>query len=282
MTQEDDDAEELILQTTIELHADEEAPRRRRPRRRKRGLKKGKEEESVLRASSAVEILTRIARDSVESSPSSFEGGMEGRKMSALELDDIIEESESQLHISTATPGSLDSSLSVWELGSIEGAEDELLRFETRPIIHSARMQPFSIEEDVPKKQSSLKDIGQITAGIEAAMVDMAKGCKIVATSTNRLCLPLRPQSNRLCMSVPENHPVLEFFGSLKTSVASSVQYMSEKLVEAQFALPSSMASVLASLETHTTSSSAPPSSCSMPILNRRQRRLVEGISKQS
>lgn len=112
----------------VDISDDAHMPRRRRRRRR---AKKSEDQPAdvSLSASGVLSAAALGAGDlgDVESSPaSSVTLSPRVRKMSTLELDDISEE-PAHMTSSTWTPGSLDSSRSVWELGSIEADEDEIL-----------------------------------------------------------------------------------------------------------------------------------------------------------
>ena len=242
---------------------------KRKRRRRKRGAKKS--DSTTL--FSAASILSSAAKESIESSPSSFatnEGGA-GRKMSALELDDIIEEEENAqvLTSTTGTPGSLDSSQSLWELGTIEADEDEILSFDRltpRPIIRSLRMQ----------SAASTEDVDSLTAGIEALMQSIPS---LSGKDMRRMCLgSSQPRSNRLCIdNVPrvDFSAISGFFGSVSSHLVDTVEVIRNRLIEAQFAQPESVAHVLASLDTRSGPPGVIPSS-SIPVVNRRQRRAIE------
>jgi hypothetical protein len=198
--------------------------------------------------------------------------------MSSLELDeDIINECD-QGHVvltsTTGTPGSLDSSRSLWELGTFDADEDEILSLGVvtpRPIISSIRMQ--SLNTDIEDKKMS--DLDSLTQGIDS-LLQSIPSLSGKGRDLSRLCLGSRdaplPVSNRMCI---ENVPRIDFsmvwdmFDSIKQQVGS----LGARLIEAQFAQPESVSNVLESLEVR--EEGIIPSS-SVPVLNRRQRRAME------
>ena len=253
---------------------------RRRRRRRKRGGKKKTETPTVT----AADILCRAATECIESSPSSFVSGINGRKMSALELDEdlICEPAHQVLTSTTGTPGSLDSSRSLWELGTIDADEDEILSLGVvtpRPIISSIRMQSLDTEF------TDNNDLDSLTKGIDS-LLQSIPSLSGKGRDLSRLCLggceSRRPASNRMCIdNVPriDFSAVTDFFGSLRDQVGS----LGAKLIESQFAQPEAVSSILQSLSTQRPSETKDepreegiiPSS-SIPVLNRRQRRAIE------
>ena len=234
----------------------ESKTRRRRRRMRKRVSKSVSPNEGLM---TAAEILSRAAKDNnVESSPSSVFTDGAGRKLSALDLDKIVESEE--VTCTTETPGSLDSSRSLWELGTF--LEDETFA-PTRQLTS-------------PLSKTSLDDI---TAGIDSILESLPKNLSGAKVDMRRLCVPSSNQrrSNRLCIdNVPrvDISPVTDFFSSVSSHVSETFERISNAFVDASWTQPDSVSRVLTSL-------SAPgyiPNN-SIPLVNRRQRRAVEFAS---
>ena len=248
----------------IELAPDSCARRRRRRRRKGRKAASGSPSNKNYSLISAANILSSAAREDglynneAPSSPSSFAGRKGGRKMSALELD-VGEEFHHLASCSTGTPGSLDSSKSLWELGTVEAEEDEIL---LTPQI-SARRQ-----------SSGAPDVNQITAGIDEILRSIPT--KFGKSDLSRLCVP-KQQSNRLCIdSVPRGSDlfsgITSLFESVKSTVSESFDALASKLLLAE--PPQEVALVLQSLSKREESGIIPSSS--VPALNRRQRRTLQ------
>ena len=249
----------------IELAPDSGARRRRR--RRRKGRKAGSVSPSNKNYSliSAANILSSAAREDglynneAPSSPSSFAGRKGGRKMSALELD-VGEEFHHLASCSTGTPGSLDSSRSLWELGTVEADEDEIL---------------LSPQISARRQSSGAPDVNKITAGIDEILRSIP--AKFGKSDLSRLCVP-KQQSNRLCIdSVPRGSydlfsGITSFFETVKSSVSESFDTLASKLLLAE--PPREVALVLQSLSKREESGIIPSSS--VPALNRRQRRTLQ------
>jgi hypothetical protein len=252
---------------------------KRKRRRRKRG---GKKACDLMNAS---DILSRVAAtQTVESSPSSFMSTGDtsgGRKMSALELDEIVDDEDAtRLFASTTgTPGSLDSSRSLWELGTIEADEDDLLST-PRPIISSIRMQ--SLETDPPIDVESLNlSIDSLLKSIPSfSGKDISRMCVGSLSECSR-----RPDasSNRLCIGGGAPKIDVGAIGCLLASISSSISktldQLSSKLIETGFAKPETVGHLLNSLDTTNNEDGIIPSS-SIPVVNRRQRRVIEQSAK--
>ena len=257
------------------------AKAKRKRRRRKRS---GRKSSNLMNAS---DILSRAAAiETVESSPSSFMSTGDisgGRKMSALELDDIVEADEedaARLFTSTTgTPGSLDSSRSLWELGTIEADEDDILST-PRPIISSIRMQ--SLETDPPI------DVESLNLSIDSLLKSIPS---LAGKNLPRMCVgslsecSSRPESshNRLCIGVAPKIDVSAiggFITSLTSSVSQTLDQLSCKLIETGFAKPASVASLLSSLDSSSREKEGIIPSSSIPIVNRKQRRVIEQSGK--
>lgn len=248
-----DDVE--LVEYVSETESDAKQKRRRRRRRR------SSKQPALL---SAAEILSLAAKEGVESSPSSFmtDEGTSGRKMSALELDKILEEEETQGFTSTTlTPGSMDSSRSLWELGTIDAEEDSVF---TRPVVASQRMQ----------------NVDQLTAGIESVLNSIPAIPSATADGFRRMCLPAQePRSNRLCIdNVPkiDISPLTSFLWSVKDHVVASVDSLTAAVMESRFAQPDGVSAVLASLQRAPVRQEGGIPMGSVPILNRKQRRAAE------
>lgn len=248
----------------IELPPDSGARRRRRRRRKGGKASSASASEKNCSLISAVEILSSAARDDglyneAPSSPSSFAGRKGGRKMSALELD-VGDEFHHLASCSTGTPGSMDSSRSLWELGTVEADEDEIL---LSPQISARRLS------------SGAPDVNQITAGIDEILRSIPS--KFGKSDLSRLCVPKR-QSNRLCIdSVPRGtddffSQISSLFESVKSTVSESFDALASKLLLAQ--PPQEVARVLQSLGKQEDNGIIPSSS--VPALNRRQRRILQ------
>lgn len=209
-----------------------------RRRRRRRGNKK--KSDSEVDAPSGSLILSEFARNTVlDSSPDSI-FSIPPRKVSSLELDTNISD---DMHFSTATPGSQDSALSVWDLGSVE---DDILSSPKGIVFPHA----FEIGEEKKSISSLLEDIQTATRKIS----------KLAQTN----CIP----KQRLCISVPPDNGVASFLTNVSTSVSSGLDYITKKLIDSQIALPASWAPVLDSLTKQEDIGDE------APVLNRRQRRL--------
>ena len=224
----------------------------KRHRRRRRGKK---------HFVNAAEILSKIAREELSDIISSPES-------SPLELDGDFLSDLSQLPPTVSTtPGSLDSSLSVWELG--EDDIDSTLK----PQIHSfdTVLQPhihaFSID-DASHGKAQTNRINELTQGIESVLADLKK----TTHDFSRTCV-----SSRLCVPRLEATTQSTPFASILQTIQESYEYVSDKLIDVQFALPTSVGSVLATLSTKPV---VPTQSTEIPILNRKQRRIVHGITK--
>ncbi len=233
--------------------------RRRRKRTRKRPSKSIPQESGLM---TAAEILSRAAKDvNLESSPSSVNSDPAGRKLSALDLDKIIETEE--ITCTTGTPGSLDSSRSLWELGTY--LEEETF---TPPV----KFPPITS----PINRTSVDDL---TAGIDSILDSLPKSLGGGKVDFRRLCVPStnQPRSNRLCIdNVPrvDITPVADFFASVSCHFSETFDRISNALVESSWTQPEGVGKVLGSLK----SSGGIPDN-SIPLVNRRQRRAVEFAS---
>ncbi len=232
----------------------EEGSIQRRRRRRRRSKKQG--DSTTETAMSASGVLAAAALDFGSSPASSAPVSPKGRKMSSLELDDISDE-PAHMTSSTWTPGSLDSSRSLWELGSIEADEDEILslrEFSMSPVIPSLRMLQ-GLEDPASPKTSS---ISSITAQIESILGSLKSDGQ---TRMNRLCVP-RDVSNRLCVDPSFVPPqVRDWFDSM----GSAWDMFSETVAGAL--QPESVQALVTKL------ASSPVPKERVPIINRRQRR---------
>ena len=242
----------------VDSNKEELRTKRRRRRTRKRPSKSVSIETGLM---SAAEILSRAAKDNnIESSPSSVVTDSGGRKLSALDLDKIVESEE--VTCTTETPGSLDSSRSLWELGTY--MEDET--FTPTIKFPSSRLSS-------PLSKSSVDDL---TAGIDSILESLPKSLSGAKADMRRLCVPSsnHARSNRLCIDkVPrvDISPVTDFFASVSNHFSETFERISNALVESSWTQPDGVSRVLGSL-------SAPghiPNS-SIPLVNRRQRRAVE------
>ena len=230
------------------------ASQKRRRRRRKRSSKSASLNSSVS-LMSASEILARAAKDGyIESSPSSL-AQKGGRKLSALDLT----EDEPHFTSTTGTPGSLDSSRSLWELGTVEADEDEILSA-TRPVIMSRRMQ--SLEQDVD----------QITSSIDQILRSLPD--KITGSDLGRMCLPAS------CGKSMENAPQVDlsgisnFFDRIRVSVSESIEALTANLLDSKLAQPEGVETVMEALQEGVIPSAT------VPALNRRQRRTLQHVSR--
>jgi hypothetical protein len=221
-------------------------------RRRKRGRKQNKRSDQPLM--SAAEILSRAAHQNIESSPSSVISEPCGRKLSSLELDQIVETDE--VVCTTGTPGSLDSSRSLWELGTVADEDMDLL---------------FNSSSRSESQPSCVSDI---TANIDALLSAIPRNLSNSSADLKRLCIPSRPidQRNRLCIgNAPkvDLSPLTEFFGSVSSSLSQVVEQIAGVVAESSWGQPEKLKRVMGSL------SKGIPNS-SIPLVNRRQRRAVE------
>lgn len=240
--------EELVELLETETDEGQQKSRRRRRRRRKRAVVKN----SLMSAS---DILSRAAKDDgVESSPSSLGA--------ALEL-------EGEEACTTGTPGSMDSSRSLWELGTVEAEEDEILSVSSgskaggRPVITSRRMQSLEVEQDVDR----------LTMGIDEILRSLPSSSEL----KNRLCVP-SSKSNRLCIdNVPRMDltGISNIFEIIKTTVSESLEAVAGKLIETKLAQPEGLDFVLQSIDKADSSAEGIIPSSSVPALNRRQRRIL-------
>jgi hypothetical protein len=264
-----DDGEGLELVDYSEI--DQIKRKRRRRKRSKRG-----DDPVVESIPSAGHVLSAAARQAmdfdVESSPaSSFPDSPRDRKMSALTLDDISEE---HIHTSsTWTPGSVDSSRSLWELGSIEADEDEILSlrdFSKSPVIPSLRMlQSASFEEDDEAPPQSLADL---TARIESILGTIGHNGR---THLSRLCVPQSTTSAppRLCIDPSFVSPsVRQWLGRVQTSLGAFSDTVGELIAAAT--QPDGLSAVMKNLgESQPTNVVCENRT---PVINRRQRREFE------
>jgi hypothetical protein len=237
----------------VEFGPSEESESSAKPRSRRR-KRRGRKRSKII---TAAEILSRAAKDVVESSPSSVVSEPAGRKLSALDLDKIVESEDT-----TVTPASLDSSRSLWELGTIYDED-----FDT-PSLKS------------PLSKSSLDDL---TAGIDTILNSLPKRMTSSGVNIGRLCVPQQPRaaSNRLCIDnvprVVDLQPVADFFGSVSSQFSDAMDRITAALVDSSWAKPEGLERVLSSLtRTKGEKSSGLVSPQSIPLVNRRQRRAVE------
>lgn len=248
--------------------ADDDVVHRRRRRRRRQSKKLVAETVSASGILSAAALSAGDLGD-IESSPASSvcPSSPADRKMSSLELDDISEE-PAHMTSSTWTPGSLDSSRSVWELGSIEADEDEILSMSMSPVIPSLRM--LQSMEEVSSSSTPSSSISSITAQIESILGSLK-------SDTRRLCVPV-DQSNRLCIDPSIVPPqVREWF----TSAKLSWDRFSDTIAAAM--QPDNVDTLVANLisdrsDPRTIPSTSPtlvPQS-RVPIINRKQRRAYD------
>lgn len=255
--------------------------RRRRGKKSKTGANCEQKGESSLM--SAAEILSRAAQaDTIESSPSSVISEPSGRKLSALDLDKIVEGEE--VTCTTGTPGSLDSSRSLWELGTIGDEEMDLL-FPTSDGGTRRPMMSFSSRMlSPPHTPTNASSVSDITSGIDAILSSLPKSLSGSSAEIRRLCLPSsnnterRNRSNRLCIdNVPrvDITPLADFFGSVSSSMSDVMEKITVALAESAWAQPEGVARILGSLPSKSSTSSGIPNS-NIPLVNRKQRRAVE------
>jgi hypothetical protein len=278
---------ELIEFPENEGNCDSIADKSKSRRRRRRGKKSKADTVTDLKCEqslmSAAEILSRAAKaETIESSPSSVISEPSGRKLSALDLDKIVEGEE--VTCTTGTPGSLDSSRSLWELGTIGDEEMDLL-FPTSD--GGARRPSMSFSSRIlspPHTPTNPSYVSDITSGIDSILSTLPKSLTGSTAEIRRLCLPSsnnpgsRNRSNRLCIdNVPrvDITPLADFFGSVSSSMADVMDRITGALAESTWAQPEGVVRILGSLPSTKSKSSGIPNS-SIPLVNRKQRRAVE------
>ena len=245
--------------------------KRHHRRRRRRGKKQTKAGTMIM---TAAEILSRAAKDAtIESSPSSVFTEPNGRKLSALDLDKIVESEE--ITCTTETPGSLDSSLSLWELGTVVDEE-----------IAGSMSSSFAATNQVTPPQKTVL-VDDITAGIDSILNSLPKSIGGAKADLRRLCIPQRCQTssgnNRLCIGsapkvvVDQLEPVRDFIGSVSRNFSETLDRITAALVDSSWVQPEGATGILSSLAPSRKDDenlSIPLQS--IPLINRRQRRAVE------
>jgi hypothetical protein len=261
----------------------------------------------------ASNILSIKASQAIPSPISSFadipvSGGDEvaGRKMSALELDDTAAEIDANGvggMTTTNTPGSLDSSRSMWDLGSAYDPNESASPRQplsplgtSREIIQSRLMRSSTFDVEEPSRCSqapvaAMSELDKIMFGIESVLDSIGKSelvSKKTVGVTCRLCIPTLGDKDRprLC-GIPQPDRMENLSESLNQfgeSVGDSIQSIWNSLVDKGYLKPPEMiGELLGAIRPPTLSSSSNRGIPlqSVPILNRRQRRAAAHASKR-